>query len=261
MTDIFEGSGAPVSQGGFDKAVKALETEADPAALWAILAVETRGFGYLPDRRPQILFERHVFHKRTGGRFSAGHPDISNAVAGGYKGGALEYPRLKQAMALDRDAALESASWGLGQVMGFNAASIGYASAQEMVDAFKDGEDAQLAGCVDFITGKPALKKAFKERDWAKVAFFYNGKTFAKNAYDVKLANFYAQYQKRAPNIEIRADQARLAYLGFNPKGIDGFEGAGTAKAIRAFQAARGLPASGTFDAATRKKLRDAAGV
>ena len=261
MADIFTGSGAPVSQAGFDKAVKALETQADPAALWAILAVETRGFGYLADRRPQILFERHVFAKRTGGKFSAAHPDISNATAGGYKGGAAEYPRLKQAMALDRNAALESASWGLGQVMGFNAASIGYANVQAMVDAFKDGEDAQLAGCVDFITGKPALKKAFKERDWAKVAFFYNGKTFAKNAYDVKLANFYAQFQKRAPDIGVRADQARLAYLGFDPKGIDGMVGPGTAKAIRAFQTGSGLPATGTFDAGTRKKLRDAAGV
>jgi hypothetical protein len=30
------------------------------------------------------------------------------------------YPRLAQAIAIDRPAALRSASWGLGQIMGFN---------------------------------------------------------------------------------------------------------------------------------------------
>lgn len=261
MADIFTGTGAPVSRAAYDNALKALETQADPAALWAILAVETRGFGFLPDRRPKILFERHVFHERTGGKFSAAHPDVSNEATGGYGGGAAEYPRLTRAMALDRDAALQSASWGLGQIMGFNAGSIGYPSAQAMVDAFKGGEDAQLAGCVDFITGKPALSKAFKARKWATVALFYNGENFAKNGYDVKLAQFHARYQTGLPDIEVRADQARLAFLGFDPKGVDGVAGPGTVKAIRAFQAARGLPSTGTFDAATRPKLRAAAGV
>ena len=35
--------------------------------IWAVLVVETSGCGYLPDRRPQILYERHIFHRVTNG--------------------------------------------------------------------------------------------------------------------------------------------------------------------------------------------------
>ena len=39
--------------------VTACDTLRVPAAeLWAVLIVETRGCGFLPDRRPLILFER-----------------------------------------------------------------------------------------------------------------------------------------------------------------------------------------------------------
>jgi hypothetical protein len=55
----------------------------DQATLWSLLTVETRGFGFLPDQRPEILFERHIFHKHTGGRFSAGHPNISSPAVKG----------------------------------------------------------------------------------------------------------------------------------------------------------------------------------
>src|SRR5947209_16997404 len=83
--------------------------------IWAVLAVETSGCGFLPDRRPQILFERHIFHRLTGGQFDDG--DISDPAAGGYgPGGAHQYDRLSLALAKDRTAALMSASWGLGQI-------------------------------------------------------------------------------------------------------------------------------------------------
>jgi len=41
--------------------------------VWTVVAVETSACGYLlPIERPQILFERHIFHKLTGGRFDDG---------------------------------------------------------------------------------------------------------------------------------------------------------------------------------------------
>ena len=261
MKDIFEGSGSPVSPQGFSNTTATLRTSQDTAALWAILAVETKGFGYFSDKRPKILFERHIFHKRTGGRFSASHSDISNRASGGYLGGPAEYQRLKRAMLLDRQAALESASWGLGQVMGFNAVGIGYASAEAMVNAFVDSEDAQLAGCAAFITSRPALQRAFDQRDWARVAFFYNGESYRKNKYDAKLATFYAQFRAKTPQVEVRGAQARLTYLGFNPKGIDGVMGGGTRTAIEAFQRSKGLNVTGTLDDATEDALSLAAGV
>lgn len=254
MDDIFTGAAAPLAQGGFDDALAALGAAgADAASLWAVLSVETRGFGFLPDRRPKILFERHIFHKRTQGQFSAAHPDISNRLSGGYVGGAGEYQRLKLAMTLDRRAALESASWGLGQVMGFNASSLGYAGAEDMVQRFTTGEAEQLLGCARFITANPALARAFQAGNWAKVAFYYNGASYAENAYDTKLSAFHARYADAAnrPNLEARRGQAFLAYLGFDPKGIDGRPGGGTSAAVRAFEVSRGVsPPTGTLNTA-----------
>src|SRR5260370_8573027 len=42
------------------------------AEIWTVVAVETSGCGFLPDRRPQILYERHLFHRLTQGRYDDG---------------------------------------------------------------------------------------------------------------------------------------------------------------------------------------------
>src|SRR3954452_6107463 len=76
MKDIFEGAGVPLDQPGFNAALDLVG--GDPEALWSILQVETRGFGFFDDRRPKILYERHIFHARTGGRFDATATDLSN---------------------------------------------------------------------------------------------------------------------------------------------------------------------------------------
>ena len=235
MKDIFEGVGLPLTQAGFDATSNALG--GDKESLWSVLKVETRGFGFFTDRRPKILFERHVFSGRTGGRFDRTHPDISSSKPGGYVGGPPEYNRLKRAMLLDRKAALESASWGLGQVMGFNATKIGYASAEAMVRAFAESEDEQLEGCAAFILATKPLHDAYKAKKWAKVAFFYNGRDFAKNKYDQKLADAHAAYTARgSPRVDVRQAQAFLTYLGFDPKGIDGEAGKGTLRALDKFR-------------------------
>jgi hypothetical protein len=257
MADPFLGLAEPLTAEGIDHAVA--ELACDAASLWALLSVETRGFGFLPDRRPVILFERHVFHKRTGGRFSASHPEISSPTTGGYQGGALEYGRLALAMQLDRRAALESASWGLGQVMGFNAASVQFRDVDEMIDRFRDGEDAQLGASVRFILNRPALAEAFRKRRWATVAFFYNGSDFAKNAYDVKLERAHDLYTVTGvPSLDVRTAQARLSFLGFEVGGVDGVLGKRTRAAILAFQRARGLDATAALDAATLDALKQA---
>ncbi|MEA3064090.1 MAG: hypothetical protein QOJ27_525 [Sphingomonadales bacterium] len=256
---LVAGRAAPLSQVKFDEANEMLG--GDEASLWSLLTVETRGFGYLPDRRSKILFERHIFRNRTRGVFDRSEPDISNPVAGGYAGDAAEYPRLVRAMLRNRTAALDSASWGLGQVMGFNAAGLGYAGAEDMISLFRDSEDEQLEAAVRFITNNRALRVAFETRRWDRVAFFYNGRNFAKNDYHTKLARFHELYEARGvPSVAIRAAQARLAYLGFDPRGIDGRVGPGTSRAVGAFQRSQALPVTGQI-ADVEQALQAAAGV
>lgn len=237
MKDIFEGDGIPLKQAGFTHALQ--EVGGDAAALWSILQVETSGFGFFDDRRPKILFERHVFHDRTGGRFDAKAPDLSNKTPGGYSSGANEYSRLKRAMLLDRTAALESVSWGLGQVMGFNAVTIGYPSAEVMISKFAASESEQILGCAKFISATPALKRAFQAHQWEKVAFFYNGKKYAERGYDKKLEAAHIKLtapNAKLPSVELREMQAYLTYLGYNPRGIDGIAGTHTETALQAFR-------------------------
>jgi hypothetical protein len=256
MTESFAGPGTPISARDFEACCAKLDVGAP--ALWAVLAVESRGFGFFVDKRPQILFERHKFRKRTGGRFDARFPAVSGP-RGGYLKGAAEYGRLATAMRLDRDAALKSASWGLGQVMGFNFKSAGFGGVDQMVQAFVEGESAQLMGVVNFILDQSAMAQALRRQDWAKFAFFYNGPLFRDNKYDSELERNHALYEAgHAPDIGLRTVQARLAYLGFDPNGVDGQMGPGTRAAIVQFQKKNGLSVTGEADGATADALAHA---
>src|SRR5688500_8748204 len=145
----FAGPGKPLTQESLDEAGAIVGIP--NSALWAVIQVESSGAGYQADRRPKILFERHKFSKATGGRFDATHPGISNPSAGGYgAGGAHQYDRLAEALPLDRNAALASASWGLGQVLGSNFAVAGFADVEDMVAKMVTSERHQLLGMFNF---------------------------------------------------------------------------------------------------------------
>lgn len=200
VTD-FKGAALPLAGGDVEAVAAYLGVEI--AALRAVLLVEARGGGFLRDGRPVILFERHVFHRETGGRFSADYPDISNRRAGGYgKGGANQYSRLEKAIVLDRAAALRSSSWGLGQVMGFNHVSAGYERVEEFVAAMMHSEGAQLLAMASLIVTN-GLQGALRARRWSRFAKGYNGPAFTKNRYHIKLRDAYRarpRAEKRIPD-------------------------------------------------------------
>ena len=114
------------------------------AVIRAVAKVESGGrSGFLADKRPKILFESRWFHKLTAGQYDATHPDISTPTwIRNYRGGAGEYQRLGQALALDREAALKSASWGMFQILGTNHAVVGFPTAQSYVAAQLDSAGA-----------------------------------------------------------------------------------------------------------------------
>ncbi len=250
----FTGAGRPLSEEGFDRVCQSLGI--GKAELWSVIKVETSGFGFLDDRRPLILYERHIFHRRTSGRFDAGNGDISSSKSGGYVGLKGEYPRLAKAIAFNREAALMSASWGIGQVMGFNHEVAGFATVEQMVAAMLDEEEAQLSGMANFIKGND-LARALRNHDWAGFARGYNGSAFAKNEYDKKLAKAFAGYSQKLPSIPLRSAQAALTYLGLEPGPVDGLDGKKTKAALIKYQKGKGLKESGKLNDDTRKALTE----
>lgn len=257
---IFKNIGLPLSEAGLAKA--AGDIGIGLPALWAVMTVETNGCGFLPDRRPLVLFERHVFHgpdkwkiRRHGPRFERSG---SRRLRSRRRFSAR--PPGPRAIALDRRAALESASWGLGQVMGYNAASVGFADVEAMVKAMSSSEDAQFQGMAGFITANK-LSKFLQQGDWENFARRYNGPGFKKNRYDEKLADEHARYLKGPlPGLRLRAAQLLLTYRGFNPGPVDGWSGKRTKGALAEFQKARKLPATGELDDATFSALESEAG-
>lgn len=217
-----------------------------------MLSVETSGCGYLPERRPAILFERHIFSRLTNGAYDATYPDISNPSAGGYgAAGMHQYDRLAQALVLDEQAALKSASWGIGQVLGDNYASAGFTDVVAMVTAMVAAEDAQLGAVAGYINAT-SLGPSLTGHDWKSFARGYNGPNYAENSYDTKLASAYGRLAAgTSPDLTVRAAQVYLMYLGFDPGPKDGVAGNRTYAELNAFQKARGQAPSNVIDAAT----------
>jgi hypothetical protein len=251
----FVGAALPLNREGLTVAARHVDVE--PAVLWSVVVVETSGCGFLPDRRLDILFERHIFSARTGRRFDASHPAISGSAGGYGAAGAHQYERLAEAIACDRRAALESASWGLGQVMGFNATSAGFRDAEEMVAQMMRSENEQILGMVRFMRAS-GTHTALQRRDWTAFARSYNGPGFAANRYHEKLAAAHSSLSSRGlPDFDVRAAQLLLTYHGFNPGKIDGVVGERTRAAITTFSTKHNLPAMSANHPDLHTALRD----
>ena len=192
-----EFTGAAMPLGPQDIAATAARLHCEPATIWAVCDVESAGGGFLSDTRPKILFEAHLFGKLTRHRWDATHPDISspdwNRSLYGAEG-AHQYDRLAVAISLDRAAALQSASWGMFQIVGMNFAACGFASVEAYVAAMCVGEGAHLAAFAAFCAHEE-LAPLLAARKWTQFALRYNGPGEAENDYAGRLA---AAYQRRA---------------------------------------------------------------
>jgi hypothetical protein len=114
-----------------------------------VRAVESAGRGFDTDGRPKRLFERHKFHRFTGGRFSPSA--FSQSSAGGYSldadGNGINdnWDKLSAAIATGEvDAAFMATSWGAFQIMGEWWDALGYASPFAMALACVASEAAHL---------------------------------------------------------------------------------------------------------------------
>jgi hypothetical protein len=177
--------------------------EVELAMVQAVTKIEARSSG-IKNGLPVILFERHIFYRQLKKhgfdveKLTNTYPDLINPTAGGYLGGARENYRLTLAKQIDIDSAIESASWGLFQIMGFHWQLLGYESAQQFEQQMTESEEMQLDAFYRFVTHKSNCKllQAMKDKDFSTFAKLYNGPAYKKNNYDLKLKEAYENYAK-----------------------------------------------------------------
>jgi hypothetical protein len=175
----------------------ARELGCEPAAILAVSEVESSGSGFFSNGKPKILFERHWMRRRLAHHgfdyrpHMRTQPNIVNTRTGGYKGGVSEYLRLEKAKLIHEPSALESASWGAYQIMGFHWDSLGYESAVEYAQQMHENGSAHLKAFVRFIQNDRRLVNAIRSKAWATFARIYNGPNYRKNQYDRKMRDNY----------------------------------------------------------------------
>lgn len=185
-----------------------------PAALLALIQVETAGHSFEVDgKTPTLLFERHVCY-REAQKAGCLAPFVNAGLAIPHWNRATQYrdeatsqeriALIEKARAINVEIANRSASWGIGQTMGFNAPSLGYASATAMIEDFKT-LDGQIDGLIRELTVNHIVKP-LNDGDYKTVARLYNGPGYAQNHYDTRLAEAEAQWHR-----ELAANPVRPA--------------------------------------------------
>lgn len=167
--------------------------------LLAITKVEANSKGFIDTHKPTILFERHIFYRQLKKHglpveeLAEQYPLLVNKTPGGYLGGQRENYRLQMAKQIHEESAIESASFGLFQIMGFHWQLLGYQSAQEFEMSMSESELKQTEAFVKFISSKSNSKMitALKAHDYAAFARLYNGPNYKKNRYDEKIKATY----------------------------------------------------------------------
>jgi hypothetical protein len=257
------------SQEIIDAVVAAAKAQNWPAsALLAVVECETSGKPFEQDgHTPSLLFERHKFYSEM----QKHEPSkLKAAIAAGlaiphwsrstqYKDQGTSAGRLNviaKARAIDEEVANRAASWGLGQTMGFNAESLHYDNAIDMVAELSKGIAEQVDALVREIKTNH-LDRYLIAKNWAAFAKGYNGAGYKKNNYDTRMATADARWVRRLGQIEsgefyprpgktiTTVYQTKLKELGFNVGKVDGDWGDLTTGACSAFQRREGLKITG----------------
>jgi len=172
-----------------DKIALAEEFQITLASLEAIIEVESGGRGFDPTTGKIIIQFEPAWYKKKSPYTPSGKWSL-NKVENQKK----EWEAFNDAFSKDANAAMESTSVGLMQVMGFQYKLLGFKTVGAMWDFAKESEKNQVKLGLLFIKSNKALYNALKKNDFATVAYFYNGKNYKVNDYDTKLENAYKKH-------------------------------------------------------------------
>ncbi|MGH7850519.1 MAG: N-acetylmuramidase family protein, partial [Thermodesulfobacteriota bacterium] len=190
-----------LTQQDYQRAAQELGVEV--AVIKSVTAVEAPKGGFIEGTdRPTILFEGHILWQRLEAYgidpelYQEGNEDVlyPTWTREHYKGGLGEYLRLEKASKIHLPAALESASWGKFQVMGFNWKPLGYPSIDDFVRKMYESEGAHLDAFIRYVQVN-GLADSLRGHDWPTFARGYNGKGYRLNQYDTKIASAYQRFK------------------------------------------------------------------
>lgn len=168
------------------------------AALRAFIAVETGGIGFAKDTGKIIIQFEPVWFKRKAPYAPSGAWSVNKVDRQ-----SQEWIAFNDAFRKNPNAAMESCSIGIGQIMGFHFKTLGYKTVGEMWDEAKRGEYQQVLQMVRFIKSKPLLFNSLKVKDWHLVATYYNGsgyrdlaKKYGREPYDISMRKAYDKFKE-----------------------------------------------------------------
>lgn len=246
-----------------------------PAAwIAAVIAKESDGQIYATvagEKRPLIRWEGHYFYLRLKG------DALDRAVAeklAAPRVGTIKNPKeqadrwrklVEPACSIDTDAAHESMSWGVGQVMGAHWKRLGYANVADLVKAVCAGlygqVDLMMRYCREF-----GLLDELVRGDALGFARGYNGPKAPKSYADdierlakefggeVKTAEVAGMLRMGMKGAKVRELQGLLNRTGAALK-TDGDYGPTTKDAVLVFQRKNGLTADGVAGPETMRAL------
>lgn len=247
----------------------------DANALLAICEVEADGvvFANVAGRdEPLIRWEGHYFDKRltNGKQALARKQGLASPKVGGVKNPASQAKRwgiVARASKISQQAALESISIGLGQVMGAHWKLLGFASVMAMVEHARQGATEQIDLMIRYIEAF-GLVDEIQRLDFRGFTRGYNGPGGIKAGYHTKMQRVYERLSgnpgvasKAAGMLrmgstgpKVRELQAMLIRLGY-PVKVDGDYGPSTKAAVMQFQKANGIEVDGVAGPETQRVL------
>lgn len=259
------------------------------STLMAVVETESDGVAYANvngKSEPLIRWEGHYFDKRL----DAGERTIARKLGlASPKAGVVKNPSKQQARwdrlyipgtEIDEEAATESISMGVGQVMGSHDQKLGFDTAVKMFDYVRQGAVEQVDLMMRYVKEFDLLDE-LERGDFTGFARGYNGPNYKKYAYHTKMraaAKKYAYMDdaqvkdgvsvkkpERAEKAEsmlrmgtegakVRELQALLVRAGHAVK-VDGDFGDATRRAVKAFQKKHKLEVDGIVGPKTWKLL------